>query len=67
MVGMDKITTVSRRMHLPKSHDDKHAPDETSKSPDAVVRDVPAIVGANLRRLRKSQGHSLDRLAEPRA
>jgi transcriptional regulator with XRE-family HTH domain len=51
-------------MQSPKSHDDKHAADETSKSPDAVVRDVPAIVGANLRRLRKSQGHSLDRLAE---
>jgi transcriptional regulator with XRE-family HTH domain len=61
---MDKITTVSRRMQPPKSHDDKHATDETSRSPDAVVRDVPAIVGANLRRLRKAQGHSLERLAE---
>lgn len=61
---MDKIATVSRRMQLPKSHDDKHASDETSRAPDAVVRDVPAIVGANLRRLRKAQGHSLERLAE---
>jgi transcriptional regulator with XRE-family HTH domain len=28
------------------------------------VRDVPAIVGSNLRRLRKAQGYSLERLAE---
>lgn len=27
-------------------------------------RDVPAIVGTNLKRLRKAQGHSLERLAE---
>jgi transcriptional regulator with XRE-family HTH domain len=27
-------------------------------------RDVPAIVGTNLKRLRKNQGHSLERLAE---
>jgi len=31
---------------------------------ETIVRDVPAIVGANLRRLRKAQGHSLERLAE---
>jgi transcriptional regulator with XRE-family HTH domain len=61
---MDKIATASRDMQPPKSRDGKHAADVTSQSADAVVRDVPAIVGANLRRLRKSQGHSLDRLAE---
>ena len=51
-------------MHSSKSHDDRHAIEESARSPDAVVRDVPAIVGANLRRLRKAQGHSLERLAE---
>jgi transcriptional regulator with XRE-family HTH domain len=34
------------------------------RSSEANVRDVPAIVGANLRRLRKGQGFSLERLAE---
>jgi transcriptional regulator with XRE-family HTH domain len=60
---MDKITTVSRRMHQAKTHDN-HATDDPSRSADTVVRDVPAIVGTNLRRLRKAQGHSLERLAE---
>ncbi len=31
---------------------------------EMATRDVPAIVGSNLRRLRKYQGHSLERLAE---
>lgn len=35
-----------------------------ARSSEAGVRDVPAIVGANLRRLRKGQGFSLERLAE---
>jgi transcriptional regulator with XRE-family HTH domain len=61
---MDKITTAHRRMHPSKSHDDRHAIEDAARSPDTVVRDVPAIVGANLRRLRKAQGHSLERLAE---
>ena len=51
-------------MQPPRSRDGKHAVDGASQTADAVVRDVPALVGANLRRLRKSQGHSLDRLAE---
>lgn len=34
------------------------------RTSDATARDVPAIVGSNLRRLRKSQGFSLERLAE---
>jgi transcriptional regulator with XRE-family HTH domain len=32
--------------------------------PEATARDVPVIVGSNLRRLRKAQGLSLERLAE---
>ncbi|MFA5952920.1 MAG: helix-turn-helix transcriptional regulator [Hyphomicrobium sp.] len=31
---------------------------------EIIVRDVPAIVGTNLKRLRKAQGHSLERLSE---
>ncbi|WP_244534682.1 XRE family transcriptional regulator [Hyphomicrobium sp. CS1GBMeth3] len=38
--------------------------DGISRSSEASVRDVPAIVGANLRRLRKGQGFSLEKLAE---
>lgn len=33
-------------------------------APEATPRDVPVIVGSNLRRLRKAQGLSLERLAE---
>lgn len=34
------------------------------RASESTVRDVPAIVGSNLRRLRKAQGFSLERLAE---
>jgi transcriptional regulator with XRE-family HTH domain len=61
---MDKITTAARRMQPSHSRDDKHAAEGTATPHDSAVRDVPAIVGANLRRLRKSQGHSLEKLAE---
>jgi transcriptional regulator with XRE-family HTH domain len=33
-------------------------------APETIARDVPVIVGSNLRRLRKAQGLSLERLAE---
>lgn len=43
-------------------------PDEkegaNDRASETTVRDVPAIVGSNLRRLRKAQGFSLERLAE---
>lgn len=43
-------------------------PDESEvgndRASEATARDVPAIVGSNLRRLRKAQGFSLERLAE---
>jgi len=46
----------------------KAEPDDTGDGAgavsDATVRDVPVIVGSNLRRLRKAQGLSLERLAE---
>lgn len=38
--------------------------DVAAVAPDAAARDVPVIVGTNLRRLRKAQGLSLERLAE---
>lgn len=60
---MDKIATAAQRMQSQNSRDEKHAA-EGEIQPNGAVRDVPAIVGANLRRLRKSQGHSLERLAE---
>lgn len=44
--------------------DSGDAEDGIYRSPEAHVRDVPAIVGANLRRLRKGQGFSLEKLAE---
>jgi transcriptional regulator with XRE-family HTH domain len=43
--------------------DDLEGPEGAAASP-ALVRDVPAIIGTNLRRLRKSHGFSLERLAE---
>lgn len=38
--------------------------DAVDRASEATVRDVPVIVGSNLRRLRKAQGLSLERLAE---
>jgi transcriptional regulator with XRE-family HTH domain len=35
-----------------------------ASAPEPTARDVPVIVGSNLRRLRKAQGLSLERLAE---
>jgi|UPI0003A7FE0A transcriptional regulator with XRE-family HTH domain len=43
--------------------DDRDAGFDTL-TPEATPRDVPVIVGSNLRRLRKAQGLSLERLAE---
>lgn len=42
--------------------DDRNEAD--ARSAEVNVRDVPAIVGSNLRRLRKGHGFSLERLAE---
>lgn len=44
--------------------DDRRVEDFVSSASEATVRDVPVIVGSNLRRLRKSHGLSLERLAE---
>ncbi len=61
---MDKIATVTQRMQPQNLTTTSMRLKEKTHPMTAVVRDVPAIVGANLRRLRKSQGHSLEKLAE---
>ena len=53
-------------MDMSKSEEGRRAAVPGERTHQAVVRDVPAIVGQNLKRLRKAQGHSLERLAEPR-
>ncbi|MDX2287437.1 MAG: XRE family transcriptional regulator [Hyphomicrobiaceae bacterium] len=45
-------------------HDDAPEFDHAAAFNAGVVRDVPAIVGNNLKRLRKAHGYSLERLAE---
>ncbi len=51
-------------MEMSKSGDRGGATAPPERTQQAVIRDVPAIVGQNLKRLRKAQGHSLERLAE---
>jgi transcriptional regulator with XRE-family HTH domain len=51
-------------MDMSKSGEGGRAVAPADRAHQAVVRDVPAIVGQNLKRLRKAQGYSLERLAE---
>jgi transcriptional regulator with XRE-family HTH domain len=51
-------------MEMSKSNEGGKVPERAERPLQAAVRDVPAIVGQNLKRLRKAQGHSLERLAE---
>lgn len=51
-------------MEMSKSNEGGKVPERAERPHQAAVRDVPAIVGQNLKRLRKAQGHSLERLAE---
>jgi transcriptional regulator with XRE-family HTH domain len=55
-----------RTIAAPFTHMSRTVPEDIDHevSREASVRDVPAIVGTNLRRLRKAQGLSLERLAE---
>jgi transcriptional regulator with XRE-family HTH domain len=57
------MKTIAASITMSRDADDAETgPD--SASPDAPLRDVPVIVGTNLRRLRKARGLSLERLAE---
>ncbi len=49
---------------MPKDKSGSDDDREEAGHMEMATRDVPAIVGSNLRRLRKYQGHSLERLAE---
>jgi transcriptional regulator with XRE-family HTH domain len=49
---------------MPKGKGSSDDDREEAGHMEMAPRDVPAIVGSNLRRLRKYQGHSLERLAE---
>jgi len=51
-------------METSESEKGGRAPGSAANLQASASRDVPAIVGSNLRRLRKAQGHSLERLAE---
>jgi transcriptional regulator with XRE-family HTH domain len=59
-----QATIAAGSMEMSKTKEGGRAPEPGRSAQHAVVRDVPAIVGQNLKRLRKSQGHSLERLAE---
>lgn len=58
---MKTIAAISMSMPRADSDDTEDARERVS---DTHSRDVPAIVGSNLRRLRKANGLSLERLAE---
>lgn len=62
LVGMKTI--AADLMYMSRAEPDGRTNGIDSRSSEATVRDVPAIVGSNLRRLRKGQGFSLERLAE---
>lgn len=59
---MKTIAAVSISMSRAERHVTEDGLDHRTSKTSA--RDVPAIVGTNLRRLRKAQGFSLERLAE---
>jgi transcriptional regulator with XRE-family HTH domain len=62
LVGMRTIAAIP--ISMSRAESDDRADRTDARSSEATVRDVPAIVGSNLRRLRKAQGFSLERLAE---
>lgn len=57
-------TIAAIPISMPKAEPDESGDGSESRASEQTVRDVPAIVGSNLRRLRKAQGFSLERLAE---
>lgn len=59
---MKTIAAISTSMA--RADPDEREVGSDHRTSEATVRDVPAIVGSNLRRLRKAQGFSLERLAE---
>lgn len=56
------MRTIVATVMSSNENDDTAGAPPTAYSPP--VRDVPQIVGTNLRQLRKARGHSLERLAE---
>lgn len=49
---------------MPRADSEESELDAEASGPTTSARDVPVIVGSNLRRLRKAHGLSLERLAE---
>lgn len=49
---------------MSRAEPDEREDGSERRTSDSTARNVPAIVGSNLRRLRKAQGYSLERLAE---
>jgi transcriptional regulator with XRE-family HTH domain len=62
LAGMRTIAAIPISMSGPEP--DGGSDGLEPRASDATARDVPVIVGSNLRRLRKAQGLSLERLAE---
>jgi transcriptional regulator with XRE-family HTH domain len=57
-------TIAAEPMYMTRAEPDDSANGIDARSSEPTARDVPVIVGSNLRRLRKAQGFSLERLAE---
>jgi transcriptional regulator with XRE-family HTH domain len=57
-------TIAAIPISMPRAEPDEREDGNDHRTSETTVRDVPAIVGSNLRRLRKAQGFSLERLAE---
>ncbi len=57
-------TIAAIPISMARAEPDEREVGSDHRTSEATVRDVPAIVGSNLRRLRKAQGFSLERLAE---
>jgi transcriptional regulator with XRE-family HTH domain len=57
-------TIAAIPISMPRAEPDEREDGSDHRTSESTVRDVPAIVGSNLRRLRKAQGLSLERLAE---
>lgn len=60
----EHTTITAGNMEMSKSEFGGKAPGRLVRLHETPVRDVPGIVGQNLKRLRKAQGYSLERLSE---
>jgi transcriptional regulator with XRE-family HTH domain len=57
-------TIAAIPMSMPREEPDEKEVGSDHRASETAVRDVPLIVGSNLRRLRKARAFSLERLAE---